>query len=49
MFFIQGKGIGFLLSDGDKRGLRDLRWNRWGRGREGCYFEMRGSGVVPTV
>nr|DAL09158.1 MAG TPA_asm: abhydrolase domain-containing protein [Caudoviricetes sp.] len=39
-FFIEGWG---------QRELWDLRWNRRERGREGCYFKLGGSGVVPTI
>nr|DAU84318.1 MAG TPA: hypothetical protein [Caudoviricetes sp.] len=39
----------FFIERWGQKGLRDLRWNRRGRWRKGCYFKIGGSGVVPII
>lgn len=48
MFFILGKGSGFLLREGDK-GFWGPAIESLGTGAQGLLFRGEGFGVVPTI
>ena len=48
MFFIQGKGSGFLLRKGDK-GFEGPAMESLGTGARGLRFRGEGFGVVPII